>query len=124
MSAEKRYRQDWDAPGIHKEFLTAILEDYKPSAAIVKKVIEYTTKKGHKFTFSGLEYFFSLFFSFASHRLFSPLQLTPQLTPLYFNIYASTSTKPTLSPKHHICLPLPILSFTSIYLFTLLPLTL
>lgn len=58
MSAEKRFSQDWNAPGVYRDVLIALVEEYKPPAAILKKIVENMNANGYQFTYRGLEYCF------------------------------------------------------------------
>ncbi|KAL1913681.1 hypothetical protein Sste5344_000645 [Sporothrix stenoceras] len=55
MSAEKRFAQDWNAPGVYRDILVAMVEEYKPPAATLKMIVENMNKLGHQFTYRGLE---------------------------------------------------------------------
>ena len=54
--ATKRFAQNWDAPGVYRDILVAIIEELKPSGAVIKKIVDDMSQRGYQFTYRGLEY--------------------------------------------------------------------
>ncbi|CAK7217173.1 hypothetical protein SBRCBS47491_003082 [Sporothrix bragantina] len=53
--ATKRFMQNWDAPGIYRDILVAFLDELKPSANVVKKIVDDMSQRGYQFTYRGLD---------------------------------------------------------------------
>ncbi|KJR87350.1 uncharacterized protein SPSK_01928 [Sporothrix schenckii 1099-18] len=100
MSAEKRFAQDWNAPGVYRDILVAMVEEYKPPAANLKKIVEEMTKLGYQFTFRGLEYY-SLCLALYSPSLPASYKLAPVILFLLStrsSTRTNTNTEPVAAP--------------------------
>ncbi|CAK7230734.1 hypothetical protein SCUCBS95973_007672 [Sporothrix curviconia] len=53
--SDKRFVQNWDAPGVYRDVLVAFVEELKPSAHVVKKIVDDMSRRGYQFTYRGLE---------------------------------------------------------------------
>ncbi|CAK7217176.1 hypothetical protein SBRCBS47491_003083 [Sporothrix bragantina] len=51
----KRFSQNWDAPGVYRDVLTAMATACKPSTDTLKEIVEEMNQRGYKFTYHGLK---------------------------------------------------------------------